>query len=252
MNQFSAVILSKTPVKEQDIIINTLLENGNKMSFYIYGGRSSSKRKSSIIEYGHVLMVKLAEKRGFQSSDLKTLKEYSLKWSGTRIRENFKAFYLMSFYLEIIDSILIESEDLEQDENKELYSLLANAIFYLDQSSDQELDSFNHLFLFLTKLIFYQGIMPDLEQCLVSDLPLTQFESIEFNIGQGGFIGIQDQKLNEHHMRTLLIKSYQTPYKKVGGLHEADKISCQKLFEYFCHNMNVEKKKYKLYQMILA
>lgn len=250
MNQFNGIVLSKTLVKEQDLIVNMLHENGAKVSLYIYGGKSSKTRKSSIVEYGHVLTVKTQEKKN-RSSELNIAKEYQLKWSGNNIRDNFKAFYLMSFYLEIINATVVESEDYEDDSHRDFYNLLANAIYYLDKDLDKNFNSFNHLFIFMTKLIYYLGIMPDLSHCMASGSDLREFENIYLDIGQGGFVGQAGERENDSLMLSYLKQVYQTPYKEVHELNIDNREYSRRLFEYFCVNMDLNIEKFKLYQMVL-
>lgn len=250
MKQFDGIVLKKTVVKEQDLVVSVLTENGVKLDLYVYGGKSSKKRQSSILEYGHVLSFKLKSDQKIKSG-IQTLTDYNLKWSSSTIRENYHAFYLMSFYLEIILNISTETEDMEHEEHREFYNLLANSLFYLDKYG-KKLDTYQHLFLFLTKVIYYMGIMPDLERCIVSDQLLAEFPSIELDFQNSGFVGTHQTSRKDKELLKKLEQAYSTKFQDVLALENINQIYCQKIFQYFITSIGFDKNNFKLYSTLLG
>jgi len=263
------IIIHKTPYKERDVICNLLLRSGKKLSVYIYGGQGGGKsQKGSIIELGFMLGLELNTRTKRSESNLKTVKEYSLIWKADKIRDNFQAFYLMTFYLEYIAKISID-EDLDNhvgNEHAGLFNVLSNSLFYLNKAL--ETDQFvpaRHLFLFLAKLASRIGVLPELEECLFCKMDLDKSMCV-FDHKDGGFIchdcySQRDEFLSENKvlleefnaskaLREKLKLSLTLPYEKYPVLHDITMGQNTGLFNYINYQFSIEAKDVKTWGMV--
>ena len=102
---------------------------------------------------------KFREKEG----GLVSLSEWELSWSHENISTNHKAYFLLSFFCELLQKI---SDDYGEQSEDKLYNLLSNAVFYMEEDLSQErFDPLLHLGLFLVKLTYYSGVFPNTEYC---------------------------------------------------------------------------------------
>jgi DNA repair protein RecO len=232
------IIIQKTPYKDKDLICNVLLRSGQKIAVYFYGGRGGGKKaKGSILEVGFMMKITLALKRKAVESNIKIAKEYQHIWNSEYIRDDFRAFYLSSFYLEYIGKIAIESDldDATELEHAGLFKILSNALYFLDDSlKNKTFDLNTHLFMFLSKLTIELGITPDINNCLYCGVPLSDTGLCLFDPKDGGFACmdctskkdeyISDNKLlREEYVGSLKLKNslkqvYQIPYKDYQSL----------------------------------
>lgn len=202
--KIEGILLSKVPYGDRHIIGKLLLRSGKKISVLFYGGQGGgSKKKSSILELGHMLQIELGHSRS--TEHMYRAKETTLLWAHEKIRLNHKAFYLTCFYLEMLSKLALE-DDLH-DEHGEFdqssaghFRVLSNALFYLDQqlkkSCFSELDQ---VFIFLTKLSIETGVFPDVKHCALSGEELSKIENVILLSEQGGFadltcINLEDQQ----------------------------------------------------------
>lgn len=184
------ILIHKTPYKERDLICKILLRSGKVLTVYFYGGRGGGKKsKGSILEVGFMLKINLAPRRKKIESEIHVAKEHQLIWKSDKIREDFKAFYLMCFYLELIGKVTISS-DLEDETNEfhTLFSVLSNSLYYLDHSLIQKhFELEGHLFIFLSKIMHALGVHPDIDACLFCAKDLEADEFVRFDHLNGGF-----------------------------------------------------------------
>ena len=149
------IVLHKTLYKEKDLIAHLLLRSGDTLTVYFYGGKGGGKKlKGSIVEMGFMLGVYLQKATRKLESQIQVAKEYELKWHPKYIRENYQAFCLASFYLELIAKISSEAhiDDVHSINNEGLFKVLSNALFYLDEAvGKKSFDLHQHLFIFFAK-----------------------------------------------------------------------------------------------------
>lgn len=265
------IIIHKTAYKERDLICNMLLRSGKTVSVYFYGGQGGGKSmKGSILELGNMMKVQLNERRKKIESELSVAKEYNLLWSGKNVREDFQAFYLMTFYLEVLGKIALE-EDLDDpfdDGHTGLFNVLSNSIFYLDDSvKNKKFNTHTHLLLFFSKLFINLGVNIDVENCLHCGIDL-QKEMSMFDPTNGGFscrecnskkdeFLTQDRLLmEEYQSSTRLLESlrlaYKLVYKDYTHLGEIDQGLTVALFNYFNQQFGFSKDQFKTWGMISA
>lgn len=264
------IVIHKTVYKEKDIICDLLLRSGKKLSLYIYGGKGGGKnQKGSIVEHGFMLKCTLNPRRKKIESELHIVKEYQLIWSPKFIRNDFKAFYLSTFFYEIVSKIAIEeSLDFEDKEHQGLFNVLSNALFFLDHSlENHHFNNHAHLFLFLSKLTIQLGILPTLDECVLCDTKFKEFELCLFDAQSGGFVCtdctsqkdefLSDNKSllaeNQHsqQMRRLLtmIKNIQYKnYKDIGEVMAGANIG---LFNYINYQFGFDQGDFKSWKLLL-
>lgn len=252
------LVIHKTQYKERDLIVKLLLRNGLVGNFYIYGGQGGGKHhKPNICEPGSMLKILIKEQRNKSSDglDLMVAAEYHRLWEPKNIRHNIQAFYLICLYFEIIMKISQPyhpgSGDFDHTQTEGIFSVLSNALFYLDDSLEKNIFvPEQHLTLFLVKLLFHLGIMPDTDNCSLCGTDLMEQESVSFALAQGQFICFQCSPGDNAKGFLLRIKkSYQTRYQEYADLLGATFQESDKLIQYFCHQFHlkpIELKSYKL------
>ncbi len=186
------IVIHKTPYKERDLICNLLLRSGKTLSVYFYGGQGGGKsQKGSILDLGAMVTVTLAPRKKKLETEVQIAKEYNLIWASRKIRDDFQAFYLSTFYFEYLGKIAISEniDDVHATDHEGLFNVLSNALFYLDSSvSKGEFNLHVQLFMFLSKLTVQLGINPDTDSCLFCATDLEKQNMFAFDAQNGGFI----------------------------------------------------------------
>lgn len=267
------ILIHKTPFKERDIIGKLLLRSGKVVDLYFYGGRGGGKySKGSILEVGYMLKVTLAPRRSKLETQLYTVKEYGLIWEAEKIRLNYQAFYLLSFYAEVIQKIAIE-EDLDHQENiaehEGIFKVFSNAVFCLDKSViNNDYNLYQQMFLFLAKMNHELGILPDYEQCLHCQIDLDKVQLARFEPHEGGFtchdcllsvdqFVSQDKVLFEElkssmTLRNSLMIALKIKYTDYVNLGEVTRGQCNSLFNYFCYQFQMQPSHFKTWEMLAS
>lgn len=266
------LLLTKRPFKDNHLLCHLLLRNGHKIASIFYGGRGGGKRNSpSLLELGYMLDLELAKTK--KNSDLYRSKEWSNGWIHQLIRKNFKAYYLLCFFLEVTEKVapeedLWEVQDFKQlegtlhDPNLEyegLFRVLSNNIFYLEKQLEQGQKNFTMLCAnFLCKLIYQQGFMPTMETCCLSDEPLHKNEKVIFMYEKGGFAKLDYVRASgldltgmEEEGETILDLFSRVTFQKTAELEvEAfvpDHI-LRSIFHYFCFQNQLQADTFKTYK----
>lgn len=251
---FEGIILSKIPYKEKDLICKVLLRSGKTLSFYFYGGRGSSKSKSSFLELGH--MIQILQASNPKESGIQIAKEYSLLWEGKKIRLNYRAFYLACFVLEVVQRISVEDhvDSYEQSEFEGIFKICSNLLFHVDKSLEEE--KFNlkaAAFVFLAKLLQELGALPDLNRCGTCEADLTFGHVAQFIPLEGHFICQDCGERNEFDAQGLLSSLKQAlnrpirDYWLVGDIENPLYIQ---LFNYLCYQFELKKENIKTWSTI--
>jgi recombinational DNA repair protein (RecF pathway) len=178
------------------LICRLLLRNGRKISAIFYGGQGGGKnQKGSLIEAGYMLKLELKRGSGKSEESVYSVKEFSPIWQHKKIRENFNAYYLLCFFVEITEKIS-QREDLKADfsmedqSSKEIFTVLSNAIFQLEDSLQKNIFVQNcHLILFLGKIMMALGVFPEIQNCaLCGDRIDANSLAYQLAPQHGGFI----------------------------------------------------------------
>ncbi len=250
-----ALVLHKTPFRDRDLVVKLISQSGSLMSVLFYGGRGGGvKKKSSLVEVGHCLNLNLRKSSKLENN-LLTAKEWSLKWSPNHIRLNHTAFYLMSFFSEIFLKLGQEAHDYEEDEHKELYIILSNALFYLDESVQQsDFKIYAHLSTFLSKLIYQLGISPDYESCYNCSKELKN--DFTFNVQNGVFSCCENEGFNKSEFESAfklyrkLKSSFSLKYPQSLEEDDNDYSVSKNLFHFFCYQYQFNPSNYKSYSLV--
>ena len=254
------IILSKTPYQERHLICRLLLRSGEKISAIFYGGQGGGKKKkSSFLEVGHLIKVEIT--RAKKNAQIYSIKEWSLVWHHDAIRMNHKAFYLLCFFLELSDKLVVEADLFEGDYEKRLnddsiFKVLSNGIFHLERRLSNGADCFdNDLFLFLSKLLIQEGIFPERNNCVLSGEELGPITRLVLLDEQGGFadsscvnIDMQDHRLSGEEARELwanLCFIGTIKYSQIDELAKIENKTSMRLLDYLFYQVSFSKSDFK-------
>jgi len=257
ISKVEGLILQKIPFKERDLIGKILLRNGKTLSVIFHGGRGGgTKKKSSVLEIGHLISIEIFYKRSNEQQTLYRAKEWKLIWAPKVIRTNYRAFFLMSFYLEVMlkVSLPMDLHASDSDEYDSTFRVASNALFYLEDSLGQ--NSFqkgSQRLMFLTKLVFELGIAPNLLHCLLCEQELSSSRYLYLKAEHGGFFcadcAKDDLSLNEgvlgKELHFQLGKIHQLKYSQYDQLTPIQDGALDNLFHYFCYQFQFNRQDFK-------
>ncbi len=252
------LVISKIPYKERDLIVKLILRNGLMASFYLYGGQGGGKyNKPLIFDVGVMMQVKIKESKSFRKdgSDLMQIDESKIIWSPKSIRHHFQAFYLMCLFFEMVQKFAITfklGESDFTDDQDGIFSVLSNALFYIDESvAKNQFIPEQHSLLFLVKLLFHLGIMPNLNVCSFCSTPLENFSHVSLMIENGQFsCSLCAMGENDKNLFVKLKRSFQTKYQDYIQLEQVNFNDVDKLIKYFCHHFNLRPIELKSYSLL--
>ena len=259
--KIEGLILDKLPWRERDILARLLLRNGRKVSIIFYGGQGGgSKKKTSLLEIGHLLKIELQHSKRLEN-DVYTAKEFSLEWAHNKIRLNHQAFYLLCFFLEIINKVSPVDNLQDQyrdfgDNFEDLFRVTSNALFYLEKSvQDNNFSSIQHSFLFLCKLLNGLGVFPQINTCHFCHASLAGTASL-LSIAEGGFIC---QKCLQHpipeedqSLGKLMQQAIQIKYSEYLSLPPVPHYMVKMVMDYFIYQHHFEQKDFKTLPFIVG
>lgn len=244
---FEGLTIQKIPYKERDLIVKLVLRNGTMASFYIYGGQGGGKHhKPAAFELGCMMKILVKEKsQKVEGSELMIAAEHQKLWEPIHLRHDVRAFYLACLYFEITQKVSI-------GENEGLFSVLSNALFYLDDSlAKKNFLPEQHLGLFMVKLIFHLGIMPDIESCSTCGTDLNTVTGATFMFASGQFACLQCMAAeNEMGLRLRISQGIQTKFQNYTEFSGARFSECDKLIQYFCHQFHLKPVDLKSYALL--
>lgn len=260
--RLEGIIIQKTPYKERDLICKLLLRDGTLATVYFYGGKGGGKKnKGTILEIGFMIKVLLAPRRKKLDRDIQIAQEWDLLWESKQIRQNYKAFYLMTFFCEFLQKIAPEKDftyDEDSPENMGIFKVASNAFYFLEQSlSEGSFKVESHLLMFLTKMTFHLGVAPDLSRCVHCSHDLESYAYILFEPSGGGFscsecsngIGkVESESARE--LRDLALNILETPYKDWKKNSTEKRGPCEAVFNFLCHQFQWQPHQFISYQMI--
>jgi recombinational DNA repair protein (RecF pathway) len=255
-SKIEGLIIKKTPFKERDLIVHLLLRSGRKISIIFHGGQGGGKKKkSSILELGHMIWIELS--RSKSTSSIYRAREWGALWTSKNIRKNYNAFSLMCFYLEIIGKVAPEEslhDELLQGQLESVggFTVLSNAIFYLDKRLEEDKGEFHlesHVLYFLGKILLDMGIFPDANYCIHCNAELAQVETAKLVPDQGGFACTSCSAHHEKELWTALSKIGQSAYKDITDFNLSRPFSAE-LFNYFCYQMQLSKSDFRAISVV--
>jgi DNA repair protein RecO len=173
------IVIKKVVVKDHDLLVVILNRQGNICDIYCYGGQSSRRGKSSLLEIGMMNRYSVSLRRNGSY----VLKSAESIWSYKGIRFNYSLFSALAFICELASVLAIKTD--EQEQNRGLFNIFSNAIFYLDRMEERNVPGL--LVLLVVKLIRFMGIMIDCENCVYSEKTLTAEDDLILNFSLGGF-----------------------------------------------------------------
>lgn len=260
--KIEGLLLSKVPLQDRHIIGKLLLRNGKYVSVLFYGGQGGGKKqKSSTLEIGHMLKVELAYSRS--TTDLYKSKEWSALWFHKKIRENYKAFYLMCLFVEVTSKLSLE-ENLH-DEHRDsdlslvgLFRVLSNALTFLDKKLiSPDFNHYNHFLLFLGKLLIEQGVFPQRKLCQFCDTELAPLKKMSLVIDKGGFSCascVAESHLGGRFLWQFLGDASLTKYQEFqfnSFCDEHPETLSNALFQYFLFQFQIDRGSFKSLPMVL-
>lgn len=265
--KIDGIILNKFPYRERDLVLHLLLRSGHKLSLMVYGGRGGGKKmKPALLEPGYLARFEISP----QSKELCVAKEYSLDWRHEEVRNEYQAFLLMSFYLELIDKVAPEANLKDSDDNLNeeyvgLFRVLSNALFYLDHALKNKVFSpFAHLELFLIKMSFELGVAPAFSKCTYCSCDLAISNVASFEMQHGGFscancmgkleVKSNLQTLDEDVSKLLwdkIIRVWQLKYQDYGQIQANNKFISEKYMQYLCYQFQLDTNSFKSFKMLL-
>jgi recombinational DNA repair protein (RecF pathway) len=254
------IILSKTPYQDRHLICRLLLRNGEKISGIFYGGQGGGKKKkSSQLEVGYLIKMEIT--RAKANSQIFSIKEWSLLWHHNEIRINHKAFYVLCFFLELSEKLVVDADLFEGNYDKEvdsesIFKVLSNAIFYLEKRVLVKKTDFTvDVFVFLSKLLIQEGIFPERNHCVLSGENLKEVMDLVLLDEQGGFADSTcvNQDMLDPRLSTiqaselwhLLCRVAQSKYTQINEFENISQIYSSRLIDYLFYQVNFEKREFK-------
>jgi len=144
------IVLRKTKYSEADLIIQGLLESGNKISLIARGALRSKKRfGGGVLEPMHLIEVQYQEPRSEQN--LGVLSEAQLLRDFCLIRQDYDRVETALQILEWVNRVGLESGEGLQD----VYHLLGHALSALERAENLDLFRTHFLIRFLNQ----QGVL---------------------------------------------------------------------------------------------
>lgn len=268
------LVFQKTPYKERDMIVHLLTRGGHKVSLYVYGGQGGGKsKKGTLLELGHMLsfvMQKSAPHKNNSNFDsrISIAKVDQVLWAPKYIRNDYRAFMLSQFFLEVVQKLaLSEGDDPESIEHEGIFNVLSNAIFYLDKAVESnQVDYLVHLQLFFTKIIHHLGIAPDYSECLFCQKTFDDSDLCLLDISNGGFGCLEctskmDEFLSENRQ---LAQEYQVgrkfkhtfkkfslePYKSYEKLQDINQGVVRASFNYLNYQFGFTEADYRTWKLL--
>jgi hypothetical protein len=265
--KIEGIVLSKTPYQDRHLVVSLLLRSGRKISVIFHGGQGGgTKRKSSILEIGHMMKVELSKSK--HTSDLYMAKEWSILWAHDKIRYHHQAYYTLCFFVEMLLKVST-SDDLHDihrdadDSSQGLFRVLSNAIFFLDrEAGNTEYSTYDHLFFFLTKLSLESGVYPEREFCPFTESELINETAVVLLASEGAFVVYDslDQTLEEYRQAKSFGKNLwnslglvaKTKYLELRPLATPDEAMVRSYFFYLCQQFAIEYQQFKTFSVLEA
>ena len=149
-----AIVLKSINLSESDRLVTFLTENSGKIKCVAKGARKVKNQFWGSLEpMSQVNLIYF----GKENQNLYRLNQADIIDSSHTIREDFKKIYKGIYFLELIDSIILEGH-----QDRRIFNLLQQTLSALRQQS--ELDSL--IRLFEIRLLSLSGYKPQMDNCV--------------------------------------------------------------------------------------
>tara|TARA_B100001123_G_scaffold447604_1_gene605679 strand:+ start:1544 stop:2302 length:759 start_codon:yes stop_codon:yes gene_type:complete len=170
-----AVALKSINLAESDRIITFLTENYGKIKCVAKGARKIKNQFWGSLEpMSQVNLIYF----GKENQNLYRLNQTDIINSFQTVREDFEKIYTGIYFLELIDSIILEGH-----QDRRIFNLLKETLYALEQQ--YELDSL--IRLFEIRLLSLSGYKPQMDHCVVCKT-LTENGIFNFSFIQNGIL----------------------------------------------------------------
>jgi DNA repair protein RecO len=264
--KIEGLLINKVIYRERDIIGHLLLRNGEKVSLLFFGGRGGgAKSKPSLLELGYLLKIEL-KKNSKKEEGMYIAQEWQTIWTHEKIRYEYKAYSLMTFFLELTNRISQNSNLEEQThfEQEGVFRVLSNSLFYLEKSlNENQFNPLTHLVLFLCKLTFEMGITPDPFECTFCGIELDQNNLFSFEMQEGGFCcrGCLNKDQIKSNMVDMAVGQdlnfwmslrtvWNLKYQDYQSFNLTDRAVSDKLYHYFCFQFQIDPSSLKSFALL--
>ncbi|MEK9630127.1 MAG: DNA repair protein RecO [Nitrospinota bacterium] len=170
-----AIVLKSINLSDSDRLITFLAENHGKVKCVAKGARKVKNRFWGSLEPMSLIQLIYF---GKENQNLYRLNQADIIESFQSIREDFGKLYKGVYFLELIDSMILEGH-----QDKRIFNLLKQTLSALKQQT--ELDSL--IRLFEIRLLSLSGYKPQLDQCVVCK-KVSENGTFKFNYIQNGII----------------------------------------------------------------
>lgn len=244
--KIEGIILSKREHRERDLVTSVLLRSGEKIPLVFYGHRGGSKQRGTILEIGNQLKAEI--KKGPSADGLYVTEEYTIGWHHKKIREIPRCFFDLCFYLEFIQKVSLTVDDDVKDVDGELYRLLSNTVFYLDEIGDNHNLLHKLRSIFLARIAMSEGVLPALNECPLCSSSLSKDNPVSLSFSEGGFVCSQCREKTEHSDQDLfrfLNYAAFNPIKNYKDFPSIDETAWQKFFNYLLYQFDWRREEFK-------
>jgi len=251
------IILQTVDYQERDLVVKMLTRQGTKLSLFVYGGQGGgTKKKPKIFQPGSLLKVETQRDKKNSNEGLKIVKDSKVLWQSEHIRYSSQAFYFQCFYLEMINKVsqYYQDEISISEEMQGIFTVLSNALFYLDQEckKDQHL-WLNHLMFFQVKLIYHLGLTPQLDYCVYCQGPLVIQQSWLIP-SEGGFScrACQGNKeiLGSSNLLFHFKFIFEKKYENVFSLHSVVSSDAKELLQFLLFHLQIKESDFKTTSLV--
>ena len=187
------LILDKVPFQDRHLICRLLVRSGEKISVMFYGGRGGGKKKGPcVLDLG--TMVRVYPVVGRATGGLYKSRQWSVLWRHEGIRDCYRSFGLLCFYLEVAAKMALEGEGSggggSGSYGRRLFLATGNALRLLEENSRRrDRRPYFESSLFLAKVLIAEGVFPEVFRCVATGDELPLDGAARLVNGLGGFVG---------------------------------------------------------------
>lgn len=168
------IILKKQNLRETSLILTLLTKDFGKISGIMKGARGPKAaigNNPQVFSLNNIVFYE--RKRG----NLNSISQCDLKDFFEPIRNDLEKTVYADYFLELVDSVIIEG-----DVNKDVYDLLLNSLMLLSKPASAK----RVTRIFEIKLMDMSGFMPEFKECLSCGKPIQQ--DTKFSLRLGGLL----------------------------------------------------------------
>ena len=175
LHRTRAIVLKSINLSESDRLVTFLTKNFGKVKCVAKGGRKVKNRFWGSLEpMSHVHLIYF----GKENQNLYRLNQADIIESFQSIREDFGKLYKGVYFLELIDSMILEG-----NQDQRIFILLQQTLFAL--KSQLDLDPLIHLFE--VRLLSLSGYKPQIDDCVICKA-VSENGIFKFSFAQNGIL----------------------------------------------------------------